>query len=339
MKSARVFVFLLTAASLILAACGNATTTASSPSPTAPLPSGAGSLSPTPVLSAVEGSTPALLSSPMGTPTPTSTVTPVPCNPSAAGFCIVGGTFLLRRPIAAPGTYTADRGYTYGSTEGGTREPHHGVEFYNASGTPVLATADGTVYYAGDDINKLFAPWSNFYGNLIVLKHELPGAPYGTLYTLYAHLSKVEVTAGQTVAAGQKIGEVGASGSARGSHLHFEVRLDPQDYASTLDPELWLITITDTGVLSMRFVNEDGQFVQAQPNVQEYPNPDGTFVQAWQPEAYDPELLNKNTWGNVTLGNLPAGRYRVTYLWAGVLSERWVEIQPGKLTRVIFVVK
>ncbi|MBI4732027.1 MAG: hypothetical protein HY781_07875, partial [Chloroflexi bacterium] len=136
-----------------------------------------------------------------------------------------------------------------------------------------------------------------------------------------------------------KIAEVGASGSAIGSHLHFEVRLDPQEYASTVNPELWLLPLPGTGVLSMRIVDETGQFVQAYPNVQYYPDPNAAFAQAWQPEVYPAELLKEYNWENVVLGNLPAGQFRITYLWEGVLYERWVEIQPGKLTRAEFIVK
>jgi murein DD-endopeptidase MepM/ murein hydrolase activator NlpD len=245
----------------------------------------------------------------------------------------VDGDFLLRRPIAAPGSEVVDPGYPYGSTLGGTRQPHHGVEFYNASGTPVLAAADGTVIYAGDDGVELFSPWPNFYGNLVLLEHNLGGQ---NLYTLYAHLSKVDVIAGQVVAAGEKIAEVGASGSASGSHLHFEVRLAAQNYDSTRNPYLWLIPLPETGALSMRFVNAGGQFIQAQPNVQYFPNPDGLPVQAWQPELYAPGM--PTSWENALLGDLPSGRYRITYLWSGVLYERWVEIQPGKLTLVSFEV-
>ncbi len=265
---------------------------------------------------------------------PTATATPLPCNPAAADYCIVEGTFLLRRPIAAPGSEAIDPGYTYGSTLRGAREPHHGVEFPNASGTPVLAAADGTVVYAGDDTAEKFSPWNNFYGNLVILQHDLPGQ---TLYTLYAHLSKLDVSAGQQVTAGEKIGEVGMSGSAIGSHLHFEVRLDPHDYDSTLNPQLWLSPLPGTGVLSMRFVDADGRFVQAQPNVQYFPDPNAAFARSWFPENYDPSMP-AGSWENALLGDLPAGRYRVIYIWAGVVHDRWLEIQPGKLTLVSFEV-
>ena len=72
--------------------------------------------------------------------------------------------------------------------------------------------------FAGLDSKPVYSPWSNYYGNLVVIEHP------GGLYTLYAHLSKILVEQGQTVAAGDQIGEVGQTGVAIGSHLHFEVR-------------------------------------------------------------------------------------------------------------------
>lgn len=246
------------------------------------------------------------------------------------------GTFLLQRPIASPGNDVVDRIYPYASTAGGTREPHHGVEFPDATGTPVLAAADGTVFYAGDDSSTHFSPWTNFYGKLVVLEHPLPGQ---TLYTLYAHLSKVDTITGKPVRAGDKIGEVGATGSAIGSHLHFEVRLAPQDYTSTLNPELWLAPRPGTGVLSIRLVDEKGIFITAPLSIQYFPDLNSVFTQGWQPEIYPAEFLHGNNWENALQGDLLPSRYRLTFLWEGVWQERWVEIQTGKLTLVEFVVK
>ena len=88
---------------------------------------------------------------------------------------------------------------------------HSGVDFKAAAGTAVHAARAGRV---------AFAAWSSGgYGWLIVVDHG------SGVTSWYAHLSRLEVAAGQQVAAGSLIGRVGASGHATGPHLHFEVRV------------------------------------------------------------------------------------------------------------------
>lgn len=89
-----------------------------------------------------------------------------------------------------------------------TLRAHTGVDITAPKGTPVYATADGTV--SGEN------PGSG-YGIVVVLNH---GYSY---QTLYAHLSKKAVRTGQKVKRGQVIGYVGSTGMASGSHLHYEV--------------------------------------------------------------------------------------------------------------------
>jgi murein DD-endopeptidase MepM/ murein hydrolase activator NlpD len=273
---------------------------------------------------------------------PAATVTPAACSPESTNYCVVDAFFVFQIPIAPPGTDTIDRYYPYGGTEGGTRDPHHGVEFYNASGTPVLAAANGTVYFAGNDKSQFFSPWANFYGKLIILKHALPGTPFGTLFTIYAHLSKEDVSTGQSVTTGEKIGEVGSSGSAEGSHLHFEVRYEPNEYTSTLNPELWLVPHPGNGTLAIVVTDNNGKIILQNFNVQYYPDRNNPATKAFDVNSYAPETVNPRNpwWGeSATLGDQPAGWYRITFLWAGAWIERWIEIQPGKLTRVAFMVK
>ncbi len=122
----------------------------------------------------------------------------------------------------------ADRGEGYISDEFGWRihpithkqEYHEGLDIAIWYNTPVLATADGVVKYAG---------WSSGYGYLIKLKH---GCDYSTYY---AHLNKFEVKEGQKVKRGQVIGLSGNSGRSTGPHLHYEVRVNnipqnPREY-------------------------------------------------------------------------------------------------------------
>ena len=91
---------------------------------------------------------------------------------------------------------------------------HGGIDIAAATGTPVYAADSGVVSIAGTRAD------SASYGIFVRLHH-------GTRYrTIYAHLSKLAVKAGQTVKEGQVIGYVGSTGHSSGPHLHFEVRLD-----------------------------------------------------------------------------------------------------------------
>jgi murein DD-endopeptidase MepM/ murein hydrolase activator NlpD len=102
---------------------------------------------------------------------------------------------------------------------------HSGQDFAAKPGTEVMAVHGGTVVKAGGN----GAGDGPAYGNAIVIKHA-PGS-----YTQYAHLLSINVSPGQQVKTGQKIGEVGSTGNSTGPHLHFEVRNTP-NYGSAKDP-------------------------------------------------------------------------------------------------------
>jgi murein DD-endopeptidase MepM/ murein hydrolase activator NlpD len=342
---------LLLAASLFLAACENAAFTFASPSPTGLASTKASTglnaiVPPTQVTTPIDTSTsfPSLsLLTPSSRPptsTPTFTATPIPCNPSSVDYCIQDAFFIFQLPISSSGNEVIDRGYPYGSTESGTREPHHGVEFPNPTGTPVLAAADGTVYYAGDDTSTKFSPWNNFYGNVVIIEHTFPVGPFERLYTLYAHLSRISVAPGQAVSAGEEIGEVGMTGHAFGYHLHFEVRIDPADYFSTLNPELWLIPHTGKGALAILSTDLRGENILPEFYLQYFPVSDKLVAASYPVISYAPEAVNSlDPWQEVAaISDRPTGRYRLTLVWHGVLYEKWIEIQSGKLTLVKFVV-
>jgi hypothetical protein len=231
-----------------------------------------------------------------------------------------------------------DATYRYGSTANGTRDPHHGVEFPNASGTPVHAAAQGTVIFAGSDKEAIYSPWANFYGNLIVIEHSRD------LFTLYAHLSKIEVSPGQKVSAADKIGEVGRTGSAIGSHLHFEVRHGKaEDYFAAQNPELWLVPPKDAdgnpfGALVISVVDEEGQLTKyAKFTLEFYPDRSQPPVEYFYGTTYSADMLAGQE--NAVLGELSAGGYRIAVEMNGQIYERWVEVQSGRLTQVVFVGK
>lgn len=264
-------------------------------------------------------------------PTQTNTPTRVLCNPLTADFCITDGHFLLQRPIHPPANDSVDRTYPYASTANGTRDPHRGVEFINAFGTPVYAAGEGVVIFAGPDDDAIYSPWQNYYGNLVVIQHD------NNLFTLYAHLSKIDIDAGDAVQEGDKIGEVGSSGVAIGSHLHFEVRRGAvEDYFSTENPELWLIPRQSFGAISLSILDANSTFQRSAITVQQYSSSD-EVVGLYYLNTYHPQLTNGEE--NAAIGDLEEGRYRISLIYNGYLYERWVDVESGKLTQVVIVVK
>lgn len=88
---------------------------------------------------------------------------------------------------------------------------HEGTDLAGAHGSPILATADGTVIHAG---------WQSGYGNLVKIRHD-----FG-IETRYGHMSKIRVKKGQKVSRGDLIGDMGNTGRSTGTHLHYEVRVN-----------------------------------------------------------------------------------------------------------------
>ena len=104
----------------------------------------------------------------------------------------------------------------------GTQVRNDGIDIAVPSGTPVRAVAKGRVDFANDDYEGI--------GGMVVLNH---GDGY---YTIYSHLSEVNVSSGIEVNSGTVIGRSGETGSLKGPVLHFEVRKG----ATPLNPESWL---------------------------------------------------------------------------------------------------
>jgi len=99
-----------------------------------------------------------------------------------------------------------------------TTKMHAGIDFTAPQGTPIYATADGTVFIAGNT--------GNGYGNHVVIRHG-----YG-YETLFGHMVRVKARPGQAVKRGEIIGWVGSTGKSTGPHCHYEVhknnsKIDP----------------------------------------------------------------------------------------------------------------
>lgn len=101
------------------------------------------------------------------------------------------------------------------------RSPHGGADYSVPEATPVQAAADGTVALVAD----------HFFGGHSVFVDHGDG-----LFTMYFHLSRVDVREGQELRRGERVGAVGSTGRATGPHLHFGIRW----HAARVDPSLLL---------------------------------------------------------------------------------------------------
>ncbi len=128
------------------------------------------------------------------------------------------------RTVVAPVADTSIGTRYHASGSSWSKGYHTGVDFPVPTGTSVRSVAAGHVVSAG---------WGGSYGYQVVVRHS------DGRYSQYGHLSAISVRAGQSVAAGQRIGRSGSTGNATGPHLHFEVRTGP-GFGSDIDPVAYL---------------------------------------------------------------------------------------------------
>ena len=208
--------------------------------------------------------------------------------------------YWLRRPIPSGQVDWGLDSYPYGGSGGGLWKVHHGMDFPNDPGTPVLAAGDGVVVWASSNWSPLYVAVSGSAADTLASADSpavgLGGAqeaadesggtattlnttwrllePYGNyviiehdwglqgepVYTLYGHLLEVFVHKGDHVSAGDLIAGVGNTGNSTGPHLHFEVRVGENDYGSTCNPALWMAPYEGWGTLAGRVTTADGYF-------------------------------------------------------------------------------
>ena len=345
----------LLAGLLVLAACGPSTPTpvpiatqvalrltltAAAPTLTAPPATDTAAATPT----ATKTPTATITRTPSVTPTPTISATPTETGtPTLVPRATVelGSLPLPPGPMSggshfyfgSPGGGFIASSYRYGSVGPGQRfAPHHGVDFSAPAGSNLTAVAAGTIYYAGNDLERLFGPQNDFYGNLVVLQLAQPWNGH-TVYALYGHMDQVAVQSGQGVAAGELLGTVGATGVALGPHPHLEVRLDaPDSYWNTRNPELWLTPAGGFGTLAVRLTNAAGFYL---PGVRiNFVCGDAAprFMETYWYSGVNPD----DAYGeNAAMMNLPPGYCDLEAEVAGQKIEyKDVLITPGQVTLV-----
>jgi murein DD-endopeptidase MepM/ murein hydrolase activator NlpD len=142
---------------------------------------------------------------------------------SSAGFSVDSGNPFENIPVCKPVPEGAIVTREFGKAIDpftGRPSVHRGIDFAAPAGTPVIATATGTVIRVEKD-----AEW----GNRIMIAHA------NGLCTVYAHLGAAQTTKGRGVKRGEVIGEIGSSGLATGPHVHYEilrngVAVDPETF-------------------------------------------------------------------------------------------------------------
>jgi len=114
-------------------------------------------------------------------------------------------------------------------------ETHAGVDLAALPGTPIHATGDGLVTFAGRYPQRLSIGWWR-YGNLVVIRHN------ESFVSLYGHCDEIKVRQGQRVSRGDVIATVGNTGWSTSPHLHYEVRRREEDgELRPVDPRIYIL--------------------------------------------------------------------------------------------------
>jgi murein DD-endopeptidase MepM/ murein hydrolase activator NlpD len=241
--------------------------------------------------------------------------------------------FYLRRPIPSDHPYRINSEYRYGNTDSGNEPTHTGIDIVADRGTPVVAAGDGEVVWTGYGLYRGIHDDSDPYGLAVAIRHTF-GYEGQTLYTIYAHLDRIDVWLGQQVRAGDEIGVVGMTGHATGPHLHFEVRLGENRYFNTRDPELWMVSPQGWGVLAGRILDSFGRPIdEGLVEITRKETGDVIDVLTYAPDTVHPDDYYGE---DFVVSDLPEGVYEVYISYAGHPFKTELYVHPGMTNLVEF---
>jgi murein DD-endopeptidase MepM/ murein hydrolase activator NlpD len=287
----------------------------------------------------------------------------LPCYSTSRAVTVGEGAFprtaWFRRPIGIDDQPYVDQTYRYGSTFGGTFQPHQGVEFNNPDGTPVRAIANGRVVWAGPAERGALT---------VAIRHDttvtgvVPRSPADSaaavrarlfIYSVYYHNSTLRVKEGDRVRAGDVISHVGNTGRATNDHLHLEVHTTPIDSVQlvvdpnnrypryTVNPELWLQPLQSEGEAASGWVA--GQVWDGAGRAV----PQAKIFGLWKFEPAETPMVMIETHGprnhmhplyqeHFAVGDVPPGDH-----WMGVEIDgrriyRKVTVTAGRVSWVVF---
>lgn len=321
-----------------------------SPAPTSPAPTETPTLTITPAATAEAGE--ALTATEVvtaegtaeagptatSTPTPSPTPTPVPRTVLATDPpdpAQAEDHLWFTRPFTAAHVTWGSWYYPFGINAQGQYLWHHGIDIENPLGTPILAVDSGLVVYAGPDVERLLGPWADFFGQAVLLRSDRT-LNHEPVFTLYGHVSRVLVQAGQHVEAGDVIAEVGQGGVALGPHLHLEVRLGAPEYRDTVNPDLWVRPDPGYGVVAGRIVDAEGYYVPQQlVTLHRAEEPERFWRQTW---TYpDGEFKVDPAWGETfTFGDVAVGRYLLKTQFDGRIYSLPITVTNRATTFALF---
>jgi murein DD-endopeptidase MepM/ murein hydrolase activator NlpD len=241
--------------------------------------------------------------------------------------------FLFSRPIAADEINWPLANYRYGGVFF-ENNVHTGVDITAPEGTPALAAGSGKVTWAGYGLYSLDPKdMDDPYGLAVAIKHDF-GYQGQTLFTVYGHLSRVDVTRGQKVKTGDIIGLTGETGFTTGPHLHFELRVGKNNFFGSRNPELWLAPPQGWGVLTGRMMTTAGD-LWPDANIKVESKATG---QSWEVKSYGDGSVNPDAYyrENLVMGDLPAGEYTLLVPYAGALWTWDIQIKAGMVTYFTF---
>lgn len=241
--------------------------------------------------------------------------------------------FYFVRPIAADEVNWPLPNYRYGGIFFGTEIVHTGIDIPAPRGTPVLAAGAGKVVWTGFGVFSGGNNDDDPYGLAVTIKHGF-GYQGRRLYTIYAHLDRIDAINGQQVEIGTPLGIVGLTGKTTGPHLHFEVRIEDNSFYSTRNPELWIAPPQGWGVLVGQLRNTNGSFLTEQVvNIRSIDT-----NHKWYVISYGHQIVNRDEYyqENLVLSDLPAGYYEISIDYLGKIYRYHLNIFPGAVSYFTF---
>jgi len=167
------------------------------------------------------------------------------------------------------------------------------------------------------------------YGMAVVLRMDF-GRMGKPLYSVYAHMSEIIAIKGQHVETGEILGRVGDTGATTGPHVHFEVRWGSNSFHHTYNPELWMAPPEGWGVLVARLVDRRGTPIYLLDiNLEHTASGESRLARTYGPGAVNSDPYYRE---NLVSGDLPAGIYKLTFIWEKVEHQEWLTIRPGQVT-------